>query len=152
MSTLKIRDMQTLLAAGVPVAVQFGAQIEDCEAYPEPGMRAMALRYETSEDACCKIRFDFSAFDAHNQTLESANYYDKAGQPTLTAREAGHYKPLDYIYFEAGEEMGPWFEVLPTESLTLFTEYLAVKKDRPQLGYTSWLESEVLALRKAYEA
>jgi len=147
---LKIKDLQQLLAAGAPIAVEFGPRIEDAEAYPEPGMRAMAKRYSQNEPDVCRVMFDFAPFDDHNKAFEKANYYDHFGEPTLTAREAGQYKPEDDVYLTPTDEMSPWFSVLPTASLALFTEYLKAKESGAALPYVGWLEAQVLVLRSTF--
>lgn len=147
--SLKIKDLEQLLTAGTPVAVEFGPRIEDAESYPEPGMRALAKRYSTNAHDVCRVFFDFSAFDAHNKALEKANYYDKAGAPTLTAREAGQYQPEDDVYFTPDDEMAPWFTLLPNASLALVTQHLKAKEAGSPLSYVAWLEEQVLALQAA---
>lgn len=146
---LKIKDLQQLLAAGAPIAVEFGARIEDQESYPEPGMRAYATGYSPVESDVCRIQFDFGAFDEHNKALEKPNYYDKNGEATLTAREAGEYEPQGVVYFTPTDEMSPWFSLLPTASLALFTEYLKAKESGMALPYVGWLEAQVLVLRSS---
>lgn len=140
---LKIKDIQALLAGG-PLAVEFGPQIEDAEAYPEPGMRAVAQLYQSHDPEGCHITFDFGAFDAHNLALEKANYYDKSGNATLTARQANHYKPVDTVYFDPEAEMAPWFTPLDSPRLKLMTEFSQSAAAKPQT-YVRWLEDRVLS-------
>lgn len=146
-SSLKIQDLQALLSRGGALAVEFGPRIDDAESYPEPGMRALALRYLPTSDAeVCRIQFDFGAFDEHNQGLESANYYDKGGVPCLTARQAGSYKPLDEVYFTSSDEMTPWFALLPSPALALYEEFSQTGKPTGT-SYLAWLEAQLLQAR-----
>lgn len=145
-ATLKIKDIQQLLAAGAPVAVEFTKGIEDSEAYPEPGMRAYAVGFVLHEHDVCAVRFDFAPFDEHNKAFEQSNYYDREGKPCLTAREAGQYKPQDDLYLTPDDDMDTKFTLVPTERLALFVEY----GKAPVRGtYVSWLEAQVLELRSA---
>ena len=53
------------------------------------------------DDDTISIMFDFKKFETINLSLQSANYYDKAGKPTLKCSETKHY-PKDCregIYF-----------------------------------------------------
>lgn len=90
--------------------VTFDRDIVNWECYADQYMKARVVgyRYNTGNDTepseiVHDIIFDFSEFDEHNQKYEQSNYWDKNGQATLTAREAGYYHPQESIYF--GEEM-----------------------------------------------
>lgn len=151
---LKIKDLQSLLAYGKALAVEFGPRIEDAESYPEPGMRAMALRYtQDSDPEVCRVEFDFSAFDEHNKALESANYYDKKGVPCLTARQAGSYKPVADVYFTSTDEMAPWFTPLANPTMALYEEFLQATQSSgpgtPAPTYVAWLEAQLLQSRQS---
>lgn len=147
-TSLKIKDLQQLLAAGVPVAVEFTKGIEECEDYAEPGMRAYAISYQLQEHDVCRVGFDFAPFDAHNKAFEQANYYDRDGKPCLTAREAGKYKPQDESYLTPDDAMDTKFTLMPTESLALFVEYGKTVVPGTESSYIQWLEAQVLELRK----
>ena len=78
--------------------VQFTATAEDLECYAENGMKAILTEAVEIDPDVWKVQLKFDAFDEHNLSRESSNYYDKNGNPCLTAREAGFYNPLDWTY------------------------------------------------------
>ncbi len=144
---MKIKDLQQLIASGASVAVEFGPRIEDAEAYPEPGMRAVALSYRPQEHDVCVITFSYEPFESHNKALESSNYYDKQGNAVLTAREAGQYKPVDTVYFTPDDDMEGWFTLVDSAAFALFSEYRASTSADSGVTYTCWLEQQVLRAR-----
>lgn len=105
--------------------------------YAEPGMKAQMLSIEIVEDSLdpavqvWKVRLDYSVFDGHNKKLESADYFDSNRVPCLTAREAGMYRPIDWLYINS-ESMGDFFRILPEKTevdviLSLITENIQSK-------------------------
>lgn len=143
----KLSEITLALAEGKKPVVTFLADIGDKESYAEPNMRArlVGVRHD-KRDEVLMLTFDFEEFSAFNKAFEIANYYDKAGNPTLTASEAGCYKPQDEIYFDTDEPLARLFEVLPDESEVLFNEFKAAGTGQP---YIAWLESLVLKARSA---
>lgn len=139
-----VMDLVKMVRQGRQIAVEFGSLIErkdDC--YPEGGMRAKIVRAsEPDTDGVIKIEFDFEAFGEHNKSLERANYYGKQGNPTLTVREAGMYKPVDDIYFDDDEELEGLMQVLDDSAGGL---YEAFKLEGSPDTYVQWLERKVLA-------
>ena len=104
---IKVADIHTLAELKGKV-VEFTRKIEDWECYADPYMRARVTGYRYNvyggtnpSEVVHEIFFDFSEFDEHNQKYEQNTYWDKNGNATLTAREAGCYKPQDSIYFGA---------------------------------------------------
>ncbi len=140
---MKAADLVELVRNGVRPVVVFSKSIEDAETYPEPGMRARVtgvLSVDADEDLL-KIAVDYGEFDSFNRPFESANYYDKQGNPTLTAREAGYYKPNDTLYLSLSEEIG-CFRVVEDARTALYQTYL----DGGGSGtYLEWLENQVLS-------
>lgn len=91
--------------------IQFDKGINLYEVYAEEGMKARIVGYvynmyseedptNESKDAetVHKLLVDYSEFEQHNEKYEESNYYDKDGNPCLTAREAGYYNVKDEIY------------------------------------------------------
>lgn len=143
-----LKDLQSAIHAGQRPIVTFKKGIEDKEAYPEAGMRGRILG--VTPQSCGEvfaIEFDFSEFDAHNLPLESSNYFDKSGSPTLTARQAGYYSPQERIYFDLDEDLSLMLEVAPSSVSPLLEEYVSLNDgDRPA-SYVQWLEALVIASR-----
>lgn len=128
--------------------VQFNQGILDAEDYAEPGMRARIVAI-TPKNGCYKFRFDFAAFDAYNRHLETANFYDKDGDPCLTARESGHYEDMSDYYLNAPETWPDWFCVIEDEAgpQQLLADYFRSRKNGQT--YTMWLEQQLLAMKTA---
>lgn len=102
---IKVVDIHTLANLKGKV-VEFTRGIEDWECYADQFMRARVTgyRYNPHNDTepseiIHELFFDFSEFEEHNLKYEQNNYWDKNGNATLTAREAGYYKPQESIYF-----------------------------------------------------
>lgn len=140
-----IADIAELVRAGARPVITFRAGIADIEGYAEAGMRARLVRAsEADRDGCIKLTFAFPEFDEHNVAFESANYYDKQGKPTLTAREAGYYKPEDDAYFMATDALENLLVPDGAEAVALLTEF---KESGFKGTYVAWLESQLLATR-----
>jgi hypothetical protein len=128
--------------------IQFTANIEDMEAYPEGGMRARIVniiaydtRNENPEEHLYKIVFDYSKFDQFNALLETSNYYDKNGIACLTAREANRYEEVETIWFGSPEiyPFEKYFTLLNEKSQTLFDRF----KESGASNYIEWLEDQI---------
>lgn len=139
MNALKLKQM---LTAG-PLAVEFKKRVEDFEGYAEAGMRAHLKALNHRDDDEVSLEFDYSAFDEHNKLLESANYYDKNQQPTLTAREAGYYTGGDDFYVTTEQDTDLIFTVLSDSQSALIQEFTASNAG----SYVQWLEQQLLAAR-----
>lgn len=92
--------LQTLIGKDI----QFTHKIEDLEDYAEDRMRATITGIKKwdgdNADACHEISIDYSKFDEYNRQFESYNYWDKLGNATLNAREAGYYTVKDTLYLD----------------------------------------------------
>ncbi len=94
----------------VGVIIRFNPAIDDMESYAEANMHARILSV-TSPDLndpniynhVYRIQVSYAEFEDNNVLHESANYYDKSGNPCLTAREAGFYEVKDTLYFSSPE-------------------------------------------------
>lgn len=137
----KIAELVRLIQNGAKPVVQFGRDIADKESYPDAGMRARALSVRKENSDVLYIEFDFSEFEAFNLPFEQPNYYDKAGKPTLTARQAGFYRPQDNLYFDADEDVETSLELVADERTALYNQYQASGTSET---YVSWLESKAL--------
>lgn len=138
-----IKDLISLIDTGKRPIVTFGQGITKLEEiYPEPGMRARILRFEKEDYGSVKVHFEFDEFLSHNTPFESANYFDKAGQPTLTAQEAGFYRPTEEIYFMVDDALDGLIAVESDAASALFESYRA---EDSTLTYLQWLEAKVLA-------
>lgn len=84
--------------------IVFTKEINNWDCYAEEGMMAIVSQFEFDEEESDQmekvhtIHLDFSPFEEHNHSRQRANYYDMAGQPILTAVEAGFYRPHDKLY------------------------------------------------------
>lgn len=107
------------------------------------GMRATVLRIESDGDDGFAIHFTFAKFEDYNHPLESTSYWDDDGKPTLTAREAGHYKVEDYLYVEANWQT--CVKILDGSSSKLFDLFMVDKAAQPDINYVGWLEALALA-------
>ncbi|EPP9373566.1 hypothetical protein PZF67_005271 [Pseudomonas aeruginosa] len=141
---MNVQNLQELLAAG-PVAIEFGECAEDLEAYVDPKMRAHVMSVRVGPDDVAVLRVDYSAYDEYNKAFEKANYYDKNGNPTLTARETGNYDFQEDLYVSASEELDHILTALPGISTQLLEEFNA----SGQTGYVRWLEEQLIFTRTA---
>lgn len=120
--------------------VTFEKECGDLEGYAEPGMKARVLYAALIQHDVLKVTVDFGPFEAHNQPLESADYYDKTGVACLTAREAGYYKGVEDYYLTPNK--GPeYFSIDSDERTALFEQFQA---SGSKGSYVSWLEDELL--------
>ena len=147
---MKVQDLQALLLSG-PLHVEFGSRIEDAEAYPEKGMRAVVTAFRNDSDGeVCRLVFNYEPYDAFNQAFESSTYNDKTGNPVLTAREAGKYNSTEELFFMREDSLDGWMRVLDSTRLALYKKYQAENKDS-STPYVAWLEDKLLATTMACE-
>lgn len=110
------RDMQpnetTLEIAGLGLDVEFTAKIEEYEMCADRKMRARIVGVMSDDHECVKVLFDYAPWDLYNRPHENHNYYDKHGDPRLTAREANMYHPTEWCYFEAKDDPTKYFTVV----------------------------------------
>lgn len=88
------------------------------------------------------LTLDYTEFTAHNARFESANYYDARQNPTLTARQAGYYKPQERLHFAASDAVANWLSVADAATMALHTRH---QTSGSTLSYVSWLEAMVIA-------
>lgn len=128
--------------------IQFTSAIEEFECYPEAGMRARISKIETKyihktdpEDHLYLIYFDYTEYDEFNKRFETANYYGHDYVANKTAREVGHYKTVEKIYF-GSPEIWPfenYFSALNDKAAAL----VKIFKESGAENYVDWLESMV---------
>jgi len=141
---MKLNDLIAMVRSGARPVVVFNQGIEYMEDYAEPGMRGRitGVRSVESDEGLLKISVDYSEFDKFNRQFESANYYDKAGKTTLTAREAGYYKPADTLYLTQSEDAP--FEIVDDAHAALYEKYMRSDAQSSGVGYIQWLENLVI--------
>lgn len=142
---MNIRDLIHRLPemnARGPVTVEFVQGVEDLECYPEMGMRAtlVSIVEDRGDSDVLLLRVNYETYDEFNKPFESHNYFDRAGQPVLTAREAGFYHVEETIYMMATDKMDKYFRILDNGSNALYTAY---RLAAPGISYTLWLENLV---------
>jgi hypothetical protein len=142
---MNFKDLDHMLSAGIHPVVTCQKKIEDLENYAEPGMRARIIGSTLQHDDVVKLKLDFTDFDEYNKQFESANYFDRTGNPVLTAREAGLYTKVMDCYVMAYEEMEAFMTVTESASLALMNEY---KASEFKGAYAEWLELRVQDLAK----
>jgi hypothetical protein len=130
-----------LVKSGLTPQITFTAGCEDMEGYPEAGMKARVLAVTAEDRDIYRVKADFQSFDEHNKAFESANYYDKNGIATLTARQAGFYKPVDDFYLTPDEGL-EYFTIDDAKSVQLFERF---KQAGYAGSYVSWLEEQLVA-------
>lgn len=126
--------------------IEFLVGIEDFECYPEKNMRARIISISERDtkskdlyDHLYTITFDYSEFDDYNKAFESSNYWDKNGDASLTAREAGIYEVKEKIHFGAPElwPFEDYFKLLDPAVEELVNRF----KQSNSSNYIEWLES-----------
>lgn len=122
--------------------VTFGPESDDWSTYPEVGMRARVVgvdRMQNLDDggfACVRVTFDFVGMDEHNLPFESTSFYDKNHNPTLTAREAGHFKEQHTFSVNALD----WSRAFTPVSGLVETLTRLHAKSGSDLPYLAWVE------------
>lgn len=118
----------------------------------EPNMRARLVNMELDEktvtggreDLTYKFTLDFSEFNTFNKPLAQANYFDKNGNPCLTAEEAGH-KPKsnkDIVYHSITHGK-IFFDLAPDSSTKIYEHYLSGINEHGFNSYLAYLENMV---------
>lgn len=145
-------DFAREVIAGYRPTIQFKAGVEELESYPEANMRARVLSAEIQRDNVVLLQVSYAEYEDYNAQFESANYYDSNMVPRLTARQRNFYKVVEDIYLHAPDGIEEFFSVV--EDNGLFKEYREEVEKIPasrRQSYISWLEKELLAIRKAYD-
>jgi hypothetical protein len=134
-----------LMQSGSRPQITFTKAVEDLEGYPEAGMKAQVIEATEIDNEMIRIVVDYTPFDAQNQALEKANYYDKGGKPTLTARQAGMYQPTESFLIDFSDKYAATFSIDSSERISLFERYQAqMRGAKEQASYVTWLEDQVL--------
>lgn len=129
-------DLASLAAAKAAIEFQESWKGLDIDFYAEPGMRARIVRAEALAAELLRVTFDFSEFEAHNRSYESADWYGRDGKLT-TAREAGYYAPIDTACLPARIKD----EIAPLSSVAAET-MKRWQASGTKLPYIAWLEHE----------
>lgn len=139
---MMMSDFVDLVASGARPVVEFVAGIDSKESFAEKGMRARALRVRAENSEVVRVEFDYAEFESLNLPMQSTGYYDKQRQPTLTAVEAGFYKPQDHMYVDRDENLEQLFVLVTDSQSVLFAQYREATADTP-MSYVAWLELEL---------
>lgn len=137
---MNIKEFAEMVASGVTPIVELSKGIEDCEGYPEAGMRGKIISAVNDVDDTTIVRIDFSEFDEFNKSFESANYYGGNGIANLTAREANQYKFVQEYYLDSTTDVEYYFKNVSRKSISL---YSAFEASRTTGSYVEWLENKV---------
>ena len=130
-----------LVKNGLRPQITFMPDCENLESYPEAGMKARVLEVIPDDDDIYRVKVDFEPFAEHNKAFESANYFDKNGKPTLTAHQAGYYKPVDVFYLTPNE--GPeYLTIDDAKGVELFERF---SKSGYPGTHIQWLEEQLVA-------
>jgi hypothetical protein len=145
-----IKELVALVIAGSKPVITFTTNaVYDLEGYPEKGMRARIVEAVLKEDDAVAMWLDFSEFEAFNAPFESRCYRDKSGEPTLTAREYGDYKPQEKFYFSRDDMVSKYGSLDSTERLALYNQFKVDGTVSTLTSYVQWLEDQLLATRAA---
>lgn len=145
---MKMSDFVSLVASGARPVVEFVAGIDSKESFAEKGMRARAFGVRDEDTEVVRIMFDYAEFEGLNLPMQSTNYYDKKGEPRLTAVEAGFYKPQEHMYIDRDESLEQLFVLVTDSQSVLFAQYREATADSP-MSYVAWLELELSKVRAA---
>lgn len=138
-----ISELMKCIQQSGSVVVDCYPSIEELETFLDPYMRGRITSITQDHDSC-KISIDLNEFTEYNKQFMIANYYDKEGNPTLTAEQAG-YSPkggVEDIYVLCTDPCSMYFSIV--EENKLYKEYQKVKSEK---SYVQWLEEQVNTLR-----
>lgn len=134
------KDLAALIRSGNRPVVTLLRGVEDQETYLEEGMRGRLVSVLDMHDDLLRFSIDLTEFEAFNAAFESINYYDKQGKPTLTARQAGYYKPIDEVWGSLSCEV--FVSIEGDARVTLYERFLSEHSTK---SYVHWLEDQVLS-------
>lgn len=137
---MNFKELHHLIQSGVHPVITCQKKVEELENYAEPSMRARIIGSALRHADVVTLNLDFTEFDEYNKAFESSNYYDRAGQAVLTAREAGQYSLKQEYYVMASDEMEPYMVVTEANALALLKAYQDSGEKTP---YSEWLERRV---------
>jgi len=140
-------QLLALVQSGVHPTITFTKECLELEGYEEPGMKARVLAAVEQPHDILKVTVDFTPFEVHNKTLETANFYGKDGKPNCTAREAGCYKGTEDFYVPLDEvsKETEYFTIDSDERSALFAQFQA---EGSPGTYVAWLEDKVRKLTR----
>lgn len=98
--------------------IEFLPTIEEIETELEPGMRAFIIQIDDKpETECVTIQFNTEEYTDRNHKLLPNDYYDKSGNPCLTAIEAGFWPENERhkIYFDVNDDLSKYFKIIEKE-------------------------------------
>lgn len=87
--------------------------IEGLEIELNDKMLGRFVSFRTNQEFV-EVAFDTTGFDEHNDLYAATDYYDKNGNPTLTAKEAGFWPKDDRheMCFSIDDKFGDYFEIM----------------------------------------
>lgn len=141
-----IHDLVRRVESGAVFTVTFNMVSTVLESYAEPGMKADIVRGIKHWDNVVLLTCDYSKHEAHNITLESANYNGQK-KPAVTLREAGDYRAIDFIYMMSHDPVEKYFTIDNTATIALSAEYIATAQT---ISYIGWLEKQLIATRESF--
>lgn len=105
---MTIRQLRERVHNGEVIIVRFNDNIEKWESCIDSGMMAEIVNIESPDEYdTSKVLFDLNKFDEYNDRFAQRNYYDKNGEPILTAKEAGFYprNGIESVWFDIDSEI-----------------------------------------------
>lgn len=129
-----------MLRNGLKPQVTFNSGCGILESYAEPGMKGRVVGATIGNHNIVVLKVDFESYAGHNKAFESSSYFDKQGNPTLNAREAGYYREIEdlHVMYDEGD---PLFTIDSDECSALYARY---KESGYSGTYVAWLEEQVL--------
>lgn len=139
---MKANQLHEMVQHGSSIVVTFKKAILDQENYIEPKMRGRIISSLIKHDDCIEMIVDFTEFDEFNKQFESANYYDKDQNPTLTARQANFYNMTnEKMYFMINQDVGESLEIEQNARIKLFEKFTSEHSSKT---YVQWLEDQLV--------
>ena len=150
---MRIKEIKEFLEAGYQPQIRFtrAANSIPRDVAPAPGMRGILLDsyVEDERNGVWYFSVDLSQWEEHNRKVATHNWFNPAtGSYDLNIFEANRYPANGVMSFtsainpDTGEV--EIFELVPESSLALFREYA---ERGAGVGYTAWLEAQVMSLR-----
>ena len=146
---MRIKEIKEFLEAGYRFTRAANSIPRDVA--PDPGMRGILLDsyVEDERNGVWYFSVDLSQWEEHNRKVATHNWFNPAtGSYDLNIFEANRYPANGVMSFtsainpDTGEV--EIFELVPESSLALFREYA---ERGAGVGYTAWLEAQVMSLR-----
>lgn len=145
---MELQNFKNLIASRA--LIRFTKQVDECEAYAEEGMLARLEKFgKLDQDGSLSFYVNFAGLEDANKSLESSTYYDKNGQPTLTAREAGYYHDIESYWAGNVTELDKLFTVVDPSMQMLLDAYNDEKNEGET--YQDWLISQALPMKSVLD-